>query len=250
MKRLLLSTALAVIGFATAARAGSVTIGDLTITQIAAQNTNAFNNVPVGASDFIIDVCNAAPAGCVETTFTNGTVANATSPGASVPPYGYTSSNYMYGGIAPGATGTFAAPVTDFDIYWGWIGASINPASLYDDVLTAHTGNGAVTITGSDLVVVGSALSPPVLGYGGPQPGNPPANASNDNQWFNISDSDPTGIIGFTASSSTGDPFEFGMAGVPEPSTWALMLLGFAGLGFAGYRRARAGHAALIARTR
>jgi hypothetical protein len=27
--------------------------------------------------------------------------------------------------------------------------------------------------------------------------------------------------------------------GVPEPSTWALMLLGFAGLGFAGYRRSR-----------
>ena len=25
--------------------------------------------------------------------------------------------------------------------------------------------------------------------------------------------------------------------GVPEPSTWAMMLLGFAGLGFAGYRR-------------
>ena len=28
-------------------------------------------------------------------------------------------------------------------------------------------------------------------------------------------------------------------APVPEPSTWAMMLLGFAGLGFAGYRRAR-----------
>jgi unsaturated chondroitin disaccharide hydrolase len=28
---------------------------------------------------------------------------------------------------------------------------------------------------------------------------------------------------------------------VPEPSTWAMMLLGFAGLSFAGYRRARAG---------
>jgi hypothetical protein len=27
---------------------------------------------------------------------------------------------------------------------------------------------------------------------------------------------------------------------VPEPSTWALMLLGFAGLGFAGWRRAAA----------
>jgi hypothetical protein len=27
---------------------------------------------------------------------------------------------------------------------------------------------------------------------------------------------------------------------VPEPSTWALILLGFAGLGFAGYRRNKA----------
>ena len=26
---------------------------------------------------------------------------------------------------------------------------------------------------------------------------------------------------------------------VPEPSTWAMMVLGFAGLGFAGYRRSR-----------
>jgi phospholipase/lecithinase/hemolysin len=34
---------------------------------------------------------------------------------------------------------------------------------------------------------------------------------------------------------------------VPEPSTWAMMLLGFAGLGYAGYRRARAGRAMLAA---
>jgi hypothetical protein len=34
---------------------------------------------------------------------------------------------------------------------------------------------------------------------------------------------------------------------VPEPSTWALMLLGFAGLSFAGYRRARAGGERLAA---
>ena len=30
------------------------------------------------------------------------------------------------------------------------------------------------------------------------------------------------------------------VATLPEPSTWAMMLLGFAGLGYAGYRRARA----------
>ena len=29
------------------------------------------------------------------------------------------------------------------------------------------------------------------------------------------------------------------IAGVPEPSTWAMMLLGFTGLGFAGYRATR-----------
>jgi hypothetical protein len=35
-------------------------------------------------------------------------------------------------------------------------------------------------------------------------------------------------------------------AAVPEPSTWALMLLGFASLGYAGYRRARQSSAAPI----
>jgi hypothetical protein len=31
--------------------------------------------------------------------------------------------------------------------------------------------------------------------------------------------------------------FDFSIFVVPEPSTWAMMLLGFAGLGFVGYRR-------------
>ena len=29
------------------------------------------------------------------------------------------------------------------------------------------------------------------------------------------------------------------MAAVPEPSTWAMMLIGFAGLGFMAYRRTK-----------
>jgi len=37
-------------------------------------------------------------------------------------------------------------------------------------------------------------------------------------------------------------------ATIPEPSTWAMMLIGFAGLAYAGYRRAtRAAHAASLA---
>jgi hypothetical protein len=37
------------------------------------------------------------------------------------------------------------------------------------------------------------------------------------------------------------EPFKFTRVtgAVPEPSTWAMMLLGFAGLGYAGYRRAK-----------
>jgi hypothetical protein len=41
------------------------------------------------------------------------------------------------------------------------------------------------------------------------------------------------------AASDVADPFTtFSVSGVPEPSTWAMMLLGFAGLGFA-FRRSR-----------
>jgi hypothetical protein len=39
---------------------------------------------------------------------------------------------------------------------------------------------------------------------------------------------------------------DLSVAAVPEPSTWAIMLLGFTGLGFAGYRRERTGRAALV----
>ncbi len=50
--------------------------------------------------------------------------------------------------------------------------------------------------------------------------------------------------FGYTlvADGSGGFGFDFAVGGVtaaPEPSTWAMMLLGFAGLGYAGYRRAR-----------
>jgi hypothetical protein len=34
---------------------------------------------------------------------------------------------------------------------------------------------------------------------------------------------------------------------IPEPSTWAMMLAGFAGLAFAGYHRAKADGAAILA---
>jgi uncharacterized membrane protein len=43
--------------------------------------------------------------------------------------------------------------------------------------------------------------------------------------------------------NDTGQVVGFSGIPAPEPSTWAMMLFGFAGLAFAGYRRAKAGHA-------
>jgi hypothetical protein len=43
-------------------------------------------------------------------------------------------------------------------------------------------------------------------------------------------------IVGFGAD---GDVRLGGTTAVPEASTWALILVGFAGLGVAGYRRSR-----------
>lgn len=59
------------------------------------------------------------------------------------------------------------------------------------------------------------------------------------------------GLPGFTLSTATDINNAGQMVGesngsrVPEPSTWAMMLAGFAGLGLAGYRRAKAGRATL-----
>ena len=48
--------------------------------------------------------------------------------------------------------------------------------------------------------------------------------------------------------TSVGDAtFTAATNSIPEPSRWAMMLIGFAGLGYAGYRRARAARTTLAA---
>jgi hypothetical protein len=51
-------------------------------------------------------------------------------------------------------------------------------------------------------------------------------------------------IVGGSAFNAA---FSLTGSAVPEPSTWAMMLLGFAGLGFAGHRRAKTTIGAVIA---
>jgi hypothetical protein len=73
-------------------------------------------------------------------------------------------------------------------------------------------------------------------------------------QWSYSSDISGVGVAGeywaddggqYSNGSGHG-PFQMAVA-TPEPSTWAMMLLGFAGLGFAAYRRTQRGAASLPA---
>jgi len=60
-------------------------------------------------------------------------------------------------------------------------------------------------------------------------------------QYFSFSESGLTSVV-FTPTTTEGPWVQFdevGLSTVPEASTWAMMMLGFAGLGFAGYRAKR-----------
>jgi PEP-CTERM motif len=64
---------------------------------------------------------------------------------------------------------------------------------------------------------------------------------------------DPTGLSETTYDMHQGSltgtlaVITLGSTGIPEPSTWAMMLLGFAGLGYAGYRTRKGARSAVTA---
>ena len=193
-----------------------------------------FNNNNVGAKTGFSEALTNA--GVLTIQFaTDGAVANGTTVGVTAAPWMDTT-NYLYGvnGVDAlgyrGATVLFVTAnhlatinVNSFSMYWGSIDALFGPnADGWDNVLTLSNGD---SISGSFLAAA-AGLNPAVNGAGNQ------FNA-NDNQWFRISDT--MAFYGFTAQSSQ-NAFEFDMA-VPEPATWAMMALGFAGLGYAGFRR-------------
>jgi PEP-CTERM motif-containing protein len=147
-----------------------------------------------------------------------GEIGKGTTAGVSAAPLG-DASPYLYGTTNAPATVTFSHSLNTFDIYWGSIDSLAGDGR--DNVLTLSNGD---SLTATQLI----AMIPSLAGTGSPT--SPTTNA-----WIDISDT--TAFTAFTAS--VGQPaFEFDMAAVPEASTWAMMVLGFAGLGFAGWRKA------------
>jgi hypothetical protein len=136
----------------------------------------------------------------------------------------------------PGETETFAfaTDVKDVGVYIGSLDA--------ENSLILHTTSGDVPYTGTQLShVPGASL---------PGDGTPTITGSTSNGRFTFVDSFAD-ITGITVSESLGAPsnsFEIAQitTSVPEPSTWAMMGLGFAGLALVGARARRAPVRAVI----
>jgi hypothetical protein len=122
-------------------------------------------------------------------------------------------------------TATFATPQTRLSLYWGSIDGNAG------NVNSISISMGAYTLTGTQLATM----------FGADDNGN--QGSPLGNQLVTI-----TGLAPFTTASfsSTGDAFEFSLVGVPEPSTWAMMAIGFAGLGYVAFRRNSKGRALAI----
>ena len=122
----------------------------------------------------------------------------------------------------------FGTARTSISIYWGSIDGNQGGNNNLNTFAITVDG---FTLTGAQLVSM--------FGASGTGDQNSPAG----NELVTI-----TGLAPFTTAtfSSTNNAFEFALASVPEPSTWAMMALGFSGLGYAAFRRNTKGRALAI----
>lgn len=211
-KTLLVTTGLAWLGLTGVA--GAVTV---TLTPGPA-DPQYFASLSAGESDFTLGgVTWSLVSGSASTE--KGSVA-----GQYAAPLGMgtsTTTGTTYMSVQNGGTeqATWATPQTSLSIYWGSIDATNVDGILNQVSITIDS----YTLTGTDLMALGAT-------------GNGDQGSPADNEWVTI-----TGLGSFTtvAFHDAGkNAFEFGLAsGAPEPSTWAMMAIGFAGLGYAAFRR-------------
>lgn len=219
MNRLLLATALLSFGLAASASA-AISVGNTT------GNDATFDNNPLGAMTGISRAWYNGGVGYIRFAAGADTtgVSQGTNPGISAMPAG-DSTHYLWG-LVDGTTVTFTDSVgnplgdvvTSFKIHWGSIDAL--SAGRYDNLLTLSNGD---SVNGSWLVANMGAN-----GLGDQF-------SAADNRWFVISSDTPFGS--FTVNSPQ-NAFEFDMS-VPEPATWAMMLVGFGAIGSAVRRQRR-----------
>jgi fibronectin-binding autotransporter adhesin len=194
----------------------SNTNNDITFDGLATPNTFAGTSIQWGA----------APASLGGIAFSGTAIiaknAAGTSAGISATPAGDTT-NYMSILGGKSETLTFSGTQNKFGLYWGSID-SYNSVAFY-------LGNSATPF----LTLFGNTLNAvPALGFNGDQSGA----LTNAYVTFTGLSFDKI-VLASSGNSFEFDNISYGNVGpVPEPSTWAMMLLGFAGLGYV-YRRRR-----------
>jgi hypothetical protein len=142
------------------------------------------------------------------------------SAGLYATPYG-DDTNYL--AVLGGGSETiaFAALKSSFGLYWGSVD-TYNSLAFYNGTTLV------ATISGADV-------APPLAANGG-------QTDYASNGYILIS---ALPLFDRVVAASSSNSFEFdnvaagGMSAVPEPATWAMMLLGFTGLGYAASRRAK-----------
>jgi hypothetical protein len=214
-KALLLTTGLAWLGLIGSANAFTVSLTP------GPMNPQYFEPEAAGQNGFTLDGITWTLGSGVAHTDKGTTVNVDAAPlGMGTGPDGTT-----YMGVQGGSSevATWTTPQTSLSIYWGSIDGDVcgGGSSSCGNLNSISIQLGTTVLTGADLIGISG-----VLGEG--MQGN-----SADNQLVTIRGLDPFTTVTF---ATTGNAFEFTLASVPEPSTWAMMLLGFAGLGIAGYR--------------
>jgi hypothetical protein len=226
-KTLLMTTGLAWLALTAAASAAVVVT-----TKPGPLNPTYFVGQTIGSSDFTV--------GSDTWSLVSGAanIAVGTTPGVSAAPLGETT---PYMAVEGGGTEqvVFGAAQTSISIYWGSIDAAETGTASSGNVNGFSITVDGYTLTGSELVSMAGA-------HGDGSHTDPLAN-----ELVTVS-----GLGAFTTAdfTSTRNAFEFsivpgatGVTGsVPETSTWAMMVLGFAVLGYAAFRQSSKGQALAI----
>jgi hypothetical protein len=177
-----------------------------------------FNSIPAN------NVANApSPFTIGDWTFTNASqsvqVLNLVSATNGAQPFG-TTGNYL-SVLAGGQEDVSFSPRSSFAFFWGSIDDS--------NKITVLTTNGNQSFTGAQIASMFTAQGVQSTGC---------QTLTNCNRYFTFTDGDlGQNIVGFDVTSGVNSFELTNISAVPEPGTWAMLIVGFLGVGFLSYRK-------------